>query len=502
MFNFEDEDSGHREDARGRQHAAASAGRRLPSVPELVLGSPWFRDELSADSQRWVERTQDQLAHAEADPEAEGDYAAVRAALRDLAGDQHTGRRYLAAARILRGEQELADRAATQAPVPFAEHARRCDYYAASLGEPEACLRTAQHALELAALPEHAEDRADLAEAALGWLAVSRHEYASCRARQRARQEGFELATAIVGGAAAAEIMVDTSPSGSAEGVVVLPSIGSTGTQEGKRVLAAYGSAVGVRMPLVPMPDLASVREALVARCPHAVPVIDRILGDLVGREHVALRPTLLVGEPGSGKTSFACRLLDELGIRHQVFGCGGIADGTLQGISRTWMTGTAAMPVQFAVDYSTASPGIVLDELEKVGSGRQNGSLHDALLSLLEPTTARRWRDQYLQAECDLSRVLWLATANDLEGIPAALKDRFQVLRFPSPTRDHLEQLAPTMLRRAVSDSGLDPRWALPLDGVELEALLDAWPGGSLRSLRRLVEGVLAARDQGFRPV
>ncbi len=104
---------------------------------------------------------------------------------------------------------------------------------------------------------------------------------------------------------------------------------------------------------------------------------------------------------------------------------------------------------------------------------------------------------DVYFESECDVSHVIWLGTANDLDSVPASLRDRMRILRMPSPGPGHLSLLAPALLRRAVAERGLPQAWATPFDGLEMDALASAWKGGSLRKLRRLVDGILAARDR-----
>lgn len=146
-----------------------------------------------------------------------------------------------------------------------------------------------------------------------------------------------------------------------------------------------------------------------------------------------------------------------------------------------------------------TASPGIILDELEKASTSRHNGSLFDCLLGLMEPGSASSWRDPYIQAQVDLSYVVWLATANSRSGIPPTLLDRMSPMEFPVPNQSHLPILANSILRRSLVSRGYDERWALPLDGEELEALSRAWPGGSIRQLQRLIEIVIDVRSLGL---
>jgi len=137
-----------------------------------------------------------------------------------------------------------------------------------------------------------------------------------------------------------------------------------------------------------------------------------------------------------------------------------------------------------------------VLDELDKASTNRTNGSLLDALLAMTELESAQCWYDPYVQAPINLSAVLWLGTANDAAEIPEPLRDRFRILAFSEPADHHLEPLARKLMREIAEERGLHQGWARPLTWTELEALWKVWPGGSVRALRRYLEGVLNARE------
>ncbi|MGO4524941.1 hypothetical protein AB4097_08760 [Microvirga sp. 2MCAF35] len=85
--------------------------------------------------------------------------------------------------------------------------------------------------------------------------------------------------------------------------------------------------------------------------------------------------------------------------------------------------------------------------------------------------------------------------TANSLDGVSPPLRDRCRVINFPEPRPEDLPTLSRQIMIDMLAEQGLDPRWLAPLDGVERQAILDVWPGGSLRMLRRLIEIALAAR-------
>jgi hypothetical protein len=251
----------------------------------------------------------------------------------------------------------------------------------------------------------------------------------------------------------------------------------------------------GQALPLVTPPDPHDVRAGLVSRWPHAAGIIDTLLRDVSRRGPAKLGNTIVVGAPGSGKSALCTALADALGLPSLLYPCGGSADASLAGTSAQWSTARESVVLRTIRQHRVANPVLVLDEIEKTGTGRENGALLDALLSLTEPSTARRFLDPMLEVETDLSHVSWLATSNDVAKIPAPLRDRFRILRMPDPQAAHLPALLAGILADIAAETD-GSEWAQALAGDEIAAIAEAWGGGSLRRLRRIVEVVVGMRD------
>ena len=180
--------------------------------------------------------------------------------------------------------------------------------------------------------------------------------------------------------------------------------------------------------------DLKHARKVLDEHHEGLEDVKDRILEFLaVGafKGEISGSILLLVGPPGVGKTSIGRSVADALGREFYRFSLGGMRDeAEIKGHRRTYIGAMPGKFVQALKEVQVANPVIMLDEIDKIGASFQ-GDPASALLEVLDPEQNSEFLDHYLDLRVDLSKVLFVCTANQLDTIPGPLLDRMETLRL-----------------------------------------------------------------------